>query len=250
MIAAAVLAHAQICLTAWIAAIKAFCQDRAAIFMTVIMTIRSVFARLFKLQSLRRRREVEIRYDALTAFIGAEAFWRGADTILKKMEAISPDNDLMLACSTNQAFALELYLKCLFLLDHRRRPPQTHDHVKLYARLSSKTKHAIQAHFDPTEGQRVLDLWHRQRGRAGQAPRYTIKYALESGRHTFNLMRYLHEVAMRGAQPRKREGASWIGPPVVEAVRQTILSRHSNWRGAKLDGTRPPGSPPPIHRWH
>src|SRR3977135_3771278 len=65
-----------------------------------------------------------------------------------------PRPSIMLA-----AFSLELFFKCLYVLDHGKtvRQLRTHNLETLFKLLSPETQSKIREYFDPAEGQMLID---------------------------------------------------------------------------------------------
>jgi hypothetical protein len=55
---------------------------------------------------------------------------------------------LMIPWGTLSSFALELYLKCLLVLEHGSTPPQEHNLKELFRLLPRQTRHALEARHD------------------------------------------------------------------------------------------------------
>jgi hypothetical protein len=93
--------------------------------------------------------------DCRSAFVCAEAFQRVADQFIptiagiaeSKPSQMSPEMGNLVACATNLAFAIELYLKAL-LMYFELPVPQLHDLHTLYSKIPSEAKDLIEGTYD------------------------------------------------------------------------------------------------------
>ncbi len=111
------------------------------------------------------------------------------------------------------AFSLEVYLKCLFMIDKGKEPKWEHDLVTLFTELSPDTQTDIQAHFG--------DL---VKGLPGEFPE-DLDTILEMIRDAFKDWRYRYDGRGKTAQ--------FVGVEIViKAVQKTIWAKEpglENW---------------------
>ena len=90
------------------------------------------------------------------------------------------------------SFAVELYLKCLYVLDTNKVPPCGHDLLNLFEALNSATKSLIREAFDRSVRDHPilsnLSLFNPEAVKTTD-----FKRALEAARDTFVKRRYLYE---------------------------------------------------------
>lgn len=90
------------------------------------------------------------------------------------------------------SLAIELYLKCLYVLDTGLAPPRTHDWVKLFEALGSPTRAIIREKFDRiVKEDPVLRNLHVINPDALKVTDFDR--SLQVARHTFDKRRYLFE---------------------------------------------------------
>jgi HEPN domain-containing protein len=103
------------------------------------------------------------------------------------------------------AFSVELYLKCLLLIEARQYP-ETHNLKKLFAQLKPETKSELRKKHD-ARAERVAELGK-------------LEELLEQGQDAFERFRYPFE---KGEET--GFALNWLG----EVVRQKIISLHPDW---------------------
>jgi hypothetical protein len=115
------------------------------------------------------------------------------------------------------SFAVELYLKCLFVLDTNTAPKNGHDWEKLFARLTSHTQIAIREAFDDIVRRDdilpILGLFNPEAAKVTDFNR-----SLAAAKNTFDKRRYLYE--------KRTQGQEWFYADLIrEAVRAVTRSR-------------------------
>ncbi len=90
------------------------------------------------------------------------------------------------------SFAVELYLKCLFVIDNDSAPPFGHDLLKLFEALAPGTKSAVRETFRQNiRSDPVLSNLHIINP---EAVRFTdFDRSLKAAKNTFDKRRYLYE---------------------------------------------------------
>jgi hypothetical protein len=156
--------------------------------------------------------------DPKLAFVSAEAFLEICKVLTA---AINSGNRgiLSLALATNAAFSLEMYLKCLLLLEEQR-APHLHDMHDLFHALSSSTQsELIEAHenfvsFNPS-------FIEQARQTESQTD---LENLLKLGRNAFTDFRYVHE--------RIPSETVWGLNGLTKCVRERILELQPSWNSA------------------
>lgn len=136
---------------------------------------------------------------------------------------------LVVPTIVNNAFSLELYLKCLIAIETGRKPPSGHNLRWLFNRLNDKTKAKIKEWFDnPTEEHEIR--WgeniktpppHAPEWAKGTS--YTFDEILDSSASAFVDFRYIFETG------EYRKNANWNADYIVVCVRRAILELHPEW---------------------
>jgi hypothetical protein len=181
-------------------------------------------------------------------FILAEEFLRGKHLLVQAQRREGFPSDQMTPRPTIMidAVALEIYFKCLYLLDHGKidQKTRTHNLKSLFGMLLPETQHRIRAYFDPTEGQRALDNFRRMQRQLGLGEAvglpsvFTFDFALFGSSRAFEWVRYAYERPHRPSE-------LWNGAPIANAARRVILERNPSWEtlSSNLDNRILPTSP-------
>jgi hypothetical protein len=188
--------------------------------------------------TVRPKRRIII-YDPRQMFLLAEEF-RRAKTLLTQTQRRAgllsrewvPKPTIMIS-----AVSLELYLKCLYILDHSisHKKLHTHDIKTLFDLLPPETKRKLREYFDPAEGQRILDFHRQHHGRdvPGMPCKFTFDFALFGSSNTFEWIRYAYERPNRPSE-------QWFGSPLIDAARKLIVERNPGWAAMNSVGPEPP----------
>jgi len=92
------------------------------------------------------------------------------------------------------SFAIELYLKCLYVLDTGSPPPREHDWVKLFEALDSHTRNAIREAFDRIVSEDPV-LRHLAVINPDAVKITDFHRSLAAAKNTFDKRRYLFEAS-------------------------------------------------------
>jgi HEPN domain-containing protein len=140
----------------------------------------------------------------------------------------------------NSAFASELYIKCLILLEKGQLIKDQHDLGKLFRQLHADTQTMIETPFDAemARGPEISDATKAMLG-ARRPPR-TLREALAEGADAFVRWRYLYETD----DSRHRFFALFPLPKILNAV---ILGRKPGWSNFAISLARLPDAPPTSH---
>jgi HEPN domain-containing protein len=159
--------------------------------------------------------------DPRLAFVSAEAFLEVCKVLVAALEA-GNTRILSLAMATNAAFSLEMYLKCLLLLETGN-ALWGHDLYDLFRTLSESTRSELtRAHEEFVESNPALMERLSQEGLATD-----LEQLLKRGRSAFSDFRYAHEqiplntdFALNG---------------LTYCVRERILMLRPEWKSALQD---------------
>jgi hypothetical protein len=119
---------------------------------------------------------------------------------------------LIFPLSVCSAFALELYLKCLIVIEGQA-APRTHDLAALFAQLSADAQADIKRRYNE----------YRAGLPDGFPINHDIEDALKKSARAFEKLRYVYE-------GRLNEGDGWACHQVMVAVRDRIDSLHPGWK--------------------
>lgn len=182
--------------------------------------------------------------DAVTVLRVANAFRECSRPFCEKVGSIPPnqvrqveDKDFggMIASATNLAFAIELYMKALRILNQLG-PMRTHDLAKLYMNLPEELRQAIKATYDaaqkkldPSQPARALTVTISHRD-APQEDRVRIptsmfdaslRAVLERSRALFDEWRYLYDQGEPGKVKQVYYEYQWL-EAAADALRQHV----------------------------
>jgi|SRR4029450_8415401 hypothetical protein len=176
-----------------------------------------------KMEQAQKQRPKHAPGDAVTVIQAANAFREHSRPFCEKARFSAPyqvrpveDDDFgaMVASATNLAFAIELYVKALRMLN-KLGPMHTHDLFNLYASLPKSLRLAIEATYeaglkklDPSASPFVVvriahrDAPQEDRSRIEQLPpdvaNTSLERVLERSRDLFERWRYLYDQGEHG----------------------------------------------------
>jgi hypothetical protein len=133
--------------------------------------------------------------DPRQMFILAEEFRRATHLLaqLHRQPGFSSDQWVPRPNIMISAMSLEIYFKCLYILDHRstHRRLRTHNLKRLFEFLLPDTQAKLREYFDPAEGQAILDHYRQHQGRwlIGLPKTFTFDFALFASSNTFEWIR-------------------------------------------------------------
>lgn len=166
--------------------------------------------------------------DAQTIFSYAEAFAEAADRLREQAREIQAPTPIAEAAkfapmTTLDSFALELYLKCLHVIDHGK-AARGHDFKKLFGGLTEGMQKAVRTLYNIRLSREAI-----ANEAAKDHPRIPLGLdsILEMSKTTFETMRYLYEKDVITSR-------LFYWPMVRLAVRDTILAIYPAW---KIDDT-------------
>jgi HEPN domain-containing protein len=128
--------------------------------------------------------------DPLHIFAQAKSFAKAAG-VLSKVEDPAIMVDMAGPSLTLAAFASELYLKCLLVLQGSR-PPNIHDLKKLFDRIEPEMQQTIERIWD-THVQIKQQYWEKVRAYIKKPFSLDLRSALEQGGRGFEVIRYSYE---------------------------------------------------------
>ena len=136
---------------------------------------------------------------------------------------------------TNSAFASELYLKCLVLLETGQLMKAQHNLRKLFSKLRGKTQNAIETQFNEEMAKAPAIGAEAKTQLGGKEPPRTLREALKEGGEAFIKWRYMYE----------NDNLQFFGlfplPPILDGI---ILVQKPGWKDFKLTLAMLPNAPP------
>lgn len=162
------------------------------------------------------------KIDPQKAFITGEAFLEVGKVMLDALKA-GNRNILALAFATNCAIALEIYLKCLLILEIGHPCSGAgHDVYKLFKNLSLETQSELAAEHDKflANNPDFVKKWKEK----DTGVSMDLESLLKAGRHAFIKFRYAYEKIPKDTV--------WGLNGFIKCVRARILSSHPEWEAA------------------
>jgi len=175
-------------------------------------------------------------------FQQAESFFRSANLLFHNATQIPLhfNPEFLFPSVVCQAFSLELYLKCMIVIEGSPYPA-THDLEKLYELITAENRSEIEKICLPhlPLQQKMSDAFHKQANKPGPAPIVTFQGMLHASHRAFEAFRYVHEKTTLS------DGQGWSGGPIVQSVRERLMVVHPEWRNFQF--VQPPKPPePPV----
>jgi hypothetical protein len=160
------------------------------------------------------------KFDAFDVYINARSFWTAVGAIVKDAND-KPNSQLHLfPMLINEAFCLELHLKCLKRY-RRRRIARKHEVDDLFKSLSAVDKRKIEAH--------LKDVLHEHQNAILNGFDHDIGSILARSRSTFLSMRYWHE-RMEPSKDASGRSSNTGTAQLIEAVNRRLLDLNPMWR--------------------
>lgn len=133
------------------------------------------------------------------------------------------------------AFSLELYLKCLILLEGNKYTG-THKLDKLFQKLSQDSQTAIRNGCTPLL--QMQNIWNGvpRPPSSPPLPVLDFDYALQASRNAFDVFRYVYETE-------KLDGGNWFGQPIIQCTKERIIALRPEWKDLEL--RKDPETPTP-----
>lgn len=123
----------------------------------------------------------------------------------------------------NGAFALELYFKCLHVLDNGEKSKQRHKVRAIFFDLKPATQTRIKLHFE------LISAAFLVRNNDEPLPGDDFDTVLQDADNAFVKWRYHFEPDETTGKP-EWPGDRWFAPNLIQAARRVILERHPEWR--------------------
>jgi hypothetical protein len=155
-----------------------------------------------------------IEHKAKNAFLTAEAFLHACRIFVAAIQQGEPILTLVLA--TSSAFSLEMFLKCLILVENHVEC-RGHDIKTLFGRLSGATQEKLKiehAHFVKNSPKLAAEA-------TSLGISTDLDYLLERGRNAFVEFRYAHEELPTNTV--------WGLNGLIKCVREHILTLRPEW---------------------
>lgn len=136
---------------------------------------------------------------------------------------------------TNSAFASELHLKCLILLETGQLVKSQHNLRKLFSKLRGKTQNAIETQFNEEMAKAPAIGAEAKTQLGGKKPPRTLREALKEGAEAFVTWRYVYE----------NDNLQFFGLfPLPQILDGIILDQKPQWKDFKLTLAMLPNAPP------
>jgi hypothetical protein len=155
-------------------------------------------------------------------FQQAESFTESATLLGRTAELGSPQ--FFFPSIVCDAFGLELYLKCLILVEGDKYSG-THNLELLFNKLTPESQMAIRNACAPVVAKmhEMHQALPREKG-AQPLPVLDFDYALRASRNAFEVFRYVHE-----RDEDNRNGDGWFGREIAKRTRERILFLQPDW---------------------
>lgn len=133
------------------------------------------------------------------------------------------DGNYLAQSIVNDALSLELYLKCLILLEGNKYG-RAHDLVKLFKLLRSGSQVWIKNRYNTLHLNNIVTFLHEIHDRKGVPipTRIDFEFIMETSKIAFQNYRYHYE---KGPS----QLGSWLATGVAECVCAMILTKHPEW---------------------
>ena len=121
--------------------------------------------------------------------------------------------------TVNSAFSLELYLKCLRIIEGNP-AGNTHDLECIFDKLLPESKKAIRKYFREELNRKPIVIQLRAAGYSNR--KLQFRFILRNAKDAFEQWRYYFE--------RKRKTKSYNAEAIRHSVRRVIIERHPKWQ--------------------
>ncbi|MGA2483347.1 MAG: hypothetical protein ABSF92_09530 [Candidatus Acidiferrales bacterium] len=155
-----------------------------------------------------------VKADPKGIFGTAEVYLTGASMLANRLP------DLMFPWVMCSAFSLELYLKCLILVE-RGTLEKGHDLADLFSKTTPESQKAIRASYESHKA-KMEAMYAAVKGIP--APKTDFDYVLHISADAFVKFRYAFEQGTGGGD------FGWSASPISECVRGRLLELHPDWR--------------------
>jgi hypothetical protein len=140
----------------------------------------------------------------------------------------TPDhNDLLFPSMSNDALAIELYIKCIFRLEGYTNTSKKHGLKFLFSCISPKARIEITEIYNKEVRPMIQDIIDAT-NKYGKPETFELKDLINKGSDTFETVRYLYEPG----QFHKK--MFLFGMPIKLAFRRYILKLHPEWNKYKV----------------
>ena len=155
--------------------------------------------------------------DPKRVFTTAEVY-RASAQVLSKFIANGMPHYMfpMVTCS---AFSLELYLKCLILIEGNE-SEKSHDLERLFSSLAGESQIAIRTNYQKCAIHETAKLF-AARGMPPH-PSTDFDFVLHASASAFENFRYAYEGI-------RKNPAGWMADPIRDCVRERILESYRDW---------------------
>ncbi len=175
------------------------------------------------------------KFDPIKMFRVAEEFRQAGGLCTTHMSAERFDGEryhFLCPAAVLDVFSLEIYLKCLYVLEKHSEPKPTHDLVKLFRKISKPAQAEIRRRYE-NASDKEKELREAFFAKIGKS--YSFDEILKEDRDAFEVIRYRYE----------HDKWSFLIGSVCEPTRLTILYRHPECAPQVIADT-PETNPYPI----
>jgi len=99
-----------------------------------------------------------LNYSAEEIYNTANSFLAASNALNQKLSETNDVGTYIAPIITNTAFSIELYLKCIYMIEHKKPAPNIHQLDKLYQKLSEENRIVIKMIFDMLVPQSKTDM--------------------------------------------------------------------------------------------
>jgi hypothetical protein len=160
--------------------------------------------------------EPDVEKLAHSMFVVADRFHRAANYLSQ-----APDPHLQLVSIANIAFAMEMYFKCLIVLDTGKDPDWKHDYVELFSLLSPETQKRIKDCYNKHPGAIMVKHMAALMTATGTPPleAQTFEAKLTRSKDAFRNLRYIYQYA----------SPEWDANEMLECIVSLIRYLRPDW---------------------
>jgi hypothetical protein len=164
--------------------------------------------------------------DAVVMFLVAEQYWKASHQLAQPASR----EDVAFPTVVCAAFALEIYLKCLLVMQTGKFSP-SHNLKHIFGELPSATQARIRDLFAPYLPMVQKTVTKMTKPGSPLPPTVDFDFVMNLSQDAFTVTRYVYEgvPSMSG----------WMGTPIVRATRTAILELHPDWETRRLQLGQP-----------
>jgi hypothetical protein len=147
-----------------------------------------------------------------------------SDFVLSTHATQRKDYPFFISSAVNGALALELYLKCLILIDTGKAIQNTHNYWILFQKLKRETQTEIKDWYARLPPSLIEIASQHDPGLKEQNKEFTLEAELKRSQDAFVMWRYVYELGSHSG-----ETTTSASGRVRDSVIQVIRARQPNW---------------------